>query len=322
MVTPNYSCPQADLYNIGRDGWYSCGLRLAVFAALKSKYTDEFIAENLAEVNAADRLPDKTSRYAPTKNMRVDLIDTNNEVLNCFDLLTGYIDDAFRADKVKTMKEAAGKKYVAKAKTLNWRSTTALLSSASPFLDEHKAVLLSDGFMPPAFVARFAAAEKAFEDTYKAWNASDKASYQLTDDKITANNTIYTKLMAMLADAQKALKDDKQAAKQFTLTFLLSQARGTKAAGISGKVTIGDTKTTLSGVKISILSRDESTVTDKNGRYNLSSIAAGFYTLQAEREGYETAVIQKYEVKVGRVGRLNIALQPVAVAAVVEEKTA
>ena len=42
MITPIYNCPQADLYNIGRDGWYSCGLRLAVFAALKSKYTDEF----------------------------------------------------------------------------------------------------------------------------------------------------------------------------------------------------------------------------------------------------------------------------------------
>ena len=204
MPKSNYNFGQADLYNIGRDGWYSCSLRLDVFATLKSKYTDEFIAQNLAEVNAADRLPDETSRYAPTKNRRVDLIDTNNEVLNCFDLLRGYIDDAL----------------------------------------------------------------------------------------------------------------------QFTLAFLLSQARGTKAAGISGKVTIGDTKTTLSDVKISILSLDESTVTDKNGRYNLSSIAAGFYTLQAEREGYETAIIENYEVAIGRVGRLNIALQPVVVAAVVEEQTA
>ena len=320
MVSLNYPCSQADLYNINRDAWYSCSLRLSDFAAVKSKYTEAYVAEALALVNAADALPDSTSRYAPTKNLRVDLIDCNNEVLDCFDLLMGYIEEAFRADKVKTMKEDAGQKYVTKAKALSWSGTTSLLSSAMPFLTKYKDVLISDGFMPLTFYDRFVAAKKAFEATYKAWNTSDKASFELTDDKINANNDIYARLNVLLSDAQKALKKDEQAAKQFTLAFLLSQARGTKAAGFKGKVTIGETKKTLAEATISILSLGKSEVTDKNGRYDFSPLASGFYAVQVEAEGYETAVFEKYEVEIGKVGRLNIALQPVAVTAVVAEK--
>ena len=99
-----------------------------------------------------------------------------------------------------------------------------------------------------------------------------------------------------------------------------SQARGTKAAGFKDKVTIGETKKTLADATISILSSGKSEVTDKDGRYDFSPLASGFYAVQVEAEDYETVVFENYEVEIGKVGRLNIALQLVAVTAVVTEK--
>ena len=53
--------------------------------------------------------------------------------------------------------------------------------------------------------------------------------------------------------------------------------------------------------------------TGANGRFNISPIAAGFYTLTIETEGYETLTLENYEVRTGTIGRLTIEMQPVEV---------
>ena len=309
-----YSCSQGEVYNISRYAWHSCAEDLVPFQAYKSKYIDAFVADNLAQTGIAEDLPDATARYAPTQLLRMSLVNINDQVLDCFDFLLGYIEDAYKGnpDKIKMMKKTAGLNYLASVKAYHWVSTTNLLSSALQFLVDYKTDLMANKNMPDAFVLRFGKVNADFDEAYKAWSMSDKASYNLTEDKIIATNKIWANLTALLTDAQRVFKKDPSKLDQFTIAFISGQVSGTKAAGVSGKVMIVDTKTGIPNATISIESLDKSVKTDANGRFELSPIAANTYTLKIEAEGYETLIIEKYEVKTGTIGRLKIEMTPIA----------
>ena len=267
----------------------------------------------LAAIDAADNLPDSVARYAPTKNLRFDLIEKNADVLDCFVLLKGYIADAYTGEKAKTMIDAAGQQFYKKAAVKVWTSTSSLLSAALPFMVANLADLTANDNMPPAFHTRFKEAKATFDSALAKWKTSDTASYGLTDEKIAANNAIYAQLTAMLSDAQKVFRNDDLLKSQFTVAFLLSQTRGTKAAGVSGKVLIANTKTTIEGAQITIVELEKSVVTDAKGHYELSPVASGVYTLRIEIEGYDTLSIENHLVEIGTISRLNIELQPIVV---------
>ena len=308
MITTTYNCSQAELYSICRDGWQSCRGVLLALSAYKSKYDETFITTNLAEIDAAEELPNSIARYAPTKSLRVDLVKQNDEVTNCFLLLKGYIEESYRDEKQGIMMEAAGQPYYKKAVAYQWTNTTALLSAASSFMTANMTDLTTDGGMTTAFHTRFVKAKTDFSSALTAWKNSDKDSYSMTDDKVIANNGIYAKLLALMSDVQKVFKKDEAMAKQFTFKFLLSQARGTKAAGVKGKVMDGMTKKTVSEVPVSIPALNKTLQTDDEGRFEFSPLAAGFYTIVLERVGYEKVILEDYEVEIGKIGRLNIEL--------------
>ena len=54
-----------------------------------------------------------------------------------------------------------------------------------------------------------------------------------------------------------------------------------------------------------------------DGRFDLSPIAAGIYTIQIEAEGFNTFYINDYEIKTGIIGRLNVVLMLVTPAVMV-----
>ncbi len=117
----------------------------------------------------------------------------------------------------------------------------------------------------------------------------------------------------MLADGQKVFRNDDLLKSQFTVAFLLSQARGTKAAGVGGKVWVANTKTAIEGAQITLVELAKSVVTDAKGHYELSPVASGTYTLRVEIAGYNTLTIENYVIEIGTVSRLNIELQPLVV---------
>ena len=80
-----------------------------------------------------------------------------------------------------------------------------------------------------------------------------------------------------------------------------------------GKVSVGNTTgTAINNAKISIVSLNKSCVTDVEGRFDFSPIAAGVYTILIEAEGFDPFTIEAYEIKTGIIGRLNVVLTAVA----------
>ena len=306
MANTNYNCGQQELYIACRIGWNLCRQYLLPLAAYKARYTEGYVVENLASVNAADLLADNQVRYVAAQLLRVDLVNQKDLVADCFQMLKGYINDAYPSEKRKIMYKAAGQQFYEKAVLNNWASVTGLLSAAVPFINDNLATLTANDNMPPAFADTFRQAKTDFEKIHQDFNAADVSSTNQTAEKINANNAIYAAVMSMLADAQIAFRKDTSIASQFIWSTILTQTKGVKASGIAGKIISELTASALKNAKISIPALNKIVFADKDGRFDLSPISAGYYTLIIEADEHEPITVEHYEVKIGTTGRLNL----------------
>jgi CarboxypepD_reg-like domain len=92
----------------------------------------------------------------------------------------------------------------------------------------------------------------------------------------------------------------------------LTQIRGVKETGISGKIFLKGSKKTLANVQISIPALGLTTTIDKDGLYEIIPLEASDYTLEIKAEGYKTIVIDNRTLKSGVIGRLNFVLEAIA----------
>ena len=319
MAKTLYNCSVDSLYLALHYGWDLTEQHLTAFVAYKSKYTPAFVTTHREALRIAEDMPDQQARIAPTQAQRVDLVAKKEEVLTYFQFLVGYIEDAYQKDKVKIMTQSAGQAKYAKAQNNNWTSVKSLLSSAVAFIENNQADLTADDNMPLDFLTRFKQARADFDALYSLWNTDDSDSYQLTEAKINANNAVYNTILGVLSDAQKVFRNDATKAQKFTFSALLSQIRGTTAAGVSGKVVIKGTTDVLTNATISILSLNKSVQTDIEGRFELSPIAAGFYNIKIEAPDFEPFIMENFEIKIGTIRRLNIEMQAVVTLEAVRE---
>ena len=204
MTVTKYGSSQQELYNACRFAWQLCETHKNTFAEYKSKYTEAYILQQLAQIDAADALDDSTARYTAAQNLRVKLVEKKDEFMVLFNRLMGYITDAYQVNIAVNMKKSAGQGLYNKANSEHWTSMTGLLSAAVPFANTHKADLCADDNMPADFDERLQTKKAEFEAIYKLWNAADTAASTQTDTKIIANNAIYSNMMAMLTDAKLA----------------------------------------------------------------------------------------------------------------------
>jgi uncharacterized membrane protein len=308
MTTPVYNASQKDLYNACRIGWGLCRTHLPVFSAFKMKYSQEYINIQLKAVDDAELLPDLETRMAKAKSLRMDLVVVKNAILYQHGLLKSYIDDAFDVSKRELMYTSCGDGYTTKAKAESWSDMTSLLSSALPFLEENLATLTADNNMPPAFANEFKKLAQDFKTTYTDWFTTDNGTYDKTDEKVIANNTIYNTLLAMLTDGSRLFKKDQNLAKQFTFSALLAQTHGTKAAGIKGKITRNDTGAAVANALVSVNDSDKIVTTDAEGRFEISPLSIGNYALLVKADGFGELRIADVTVRTGITTRQNISL--------------
>lgn len=313
MIATQYSCSQAELYSACRLGWQSCEQHLSAFAAFKARYTATFVTDRLAEVNAAAALPDEQARGEATELYRVRLVAAADQCLATWQRLKRYVADAFPAAEQKARLEAAGWLHYERASQHNWDSVAALLQSAVNFIAANAAALAANQNMPAAFQAQCTALLTDFIATQTDFlNAKEEEAIG-TADKISANNAVYQRLINMFLDGQEIFRDDEAVRKQFVFTEVLTKIGGAGTSGVSGGVTDGATGRPLEGVLVTVEGREKSALTNDLGRYEILQVAAGFYTIRAEKAGYQTLRQPNHEIRTGTVGRLDLVLQPAEV---------
>jgi hypothetical protein len=308
MATPNYGCSYAKLYPALRLGWDACTDNLDEIAVFFPEYTPELIAQNKAAIDAADRLPDLSARQALVDAALLTLAGCRDAGVRLFGFLLSYIAKTYSVDMQDSQADAAGKTYLAAAKGTDWASMSQVFSSAIPFMEDNWTALTEKGKITPAFLADFKVKEAAFQSAFSVYKSAAKVAKDKTDAKVVANNAAYSSYMLMNTDAQRVFSDSPDVAKQFIFTGLLAQVQGVKNAGINGKILNGSTGKALEKVTIRLIGSDKVAVTDKGGRYEITPLSMGKYTLIIECEGFVTQTFKDKVVKTGSMTRLNVTL--------------
>ncbi len=310
MANSIYNCSQQDLYAAAHLGWNNCLSQLSDFTKFKLKYDAKLITAKLAEIEAAQKLPDDQKRGSLSETNRIILTREANTCLENWQKLKRYIVDAYDAEMQKPKLEAAGQKYYEKASAFNWDSVQSLLTSGNEFIKENLTDLTADKNMPPTFKKTFLDDKTTFEQNHHLFLGSQGTASIGTDTKIKANNELHTKLMSMLLDGQAIYVNDETLRKQFVFDSILNIVSGVGVAGIKGTITNQTNGTPLSNVHIEILKTSKQATTDTDGKFQITQVAAAHYTIKISADGYQTKEIADYEVKVGTMGTLNIQLTP------------
>lgn len=202
-----YNCSQSALYATCRIMWTNYVDEQAALAGLRPLYTLAYGTAALAEVTAAQILPDDQARGSGAE---VALLDLRNVYAPDgrlkWQMLKAYIEFAFPAH-VKPKLEEAGWRHYDEAVRNNWEEMSQLMAKGSAFLADagNVAGLTADDNMPPGFVAVFEAAKAGFDAQYLLFMNRSLGQPGGTVDKIAANNAIFRKAMRLSKDAPLAL---------------------------------------------------------------------------------------------------------------------
>ena len=82
---------------------------------------------------------------------------------------------------------------------------------------------------------------------------------------------------------------------------------------LSGTLVDGETGETLIGANVLVTELTQGTTTDLDGRYTISGIPAGDYTVQLSYIGFQTVTVNAVTISAGEVTRIDYILQPEAV---------
>lgn len=312
MSKPLYNCAQANLYETCRLIVKSCLTILTDLTGFKPKYTQAFFDQLSDKIEAADMLPDLAARQSLSKRLDLDLQAARDKIVLKFSMLQSYIDECFTGGEVKIMYGEAGAARIAKVKKNNWVEMTQLMSSVLLFFDNHSPVLLANNNMPAQFETDFRALIAEAKSINNALDDANKAANEKKDEKIDANNDIFTSVSSVLTDVQRMYQDTQEKAKQYTFANFESQTHGIKNAGLSGKVLRDVNNFAIKGAKITIKNYEKTAETDKDGKFEITPLSSGKYTVIVECEGYITREFKDVVIKTGVTTRLNVLLTAVS----------
>ena len=303
-----YPCSQANLYEASRLIVKSCQSILADLTAFKPKYTQAFFDQLSDKIDAADMLPDLAARQSLSKRLNLDLQEARDKIVLKFAMLQSYIDECFTGGDVKIMYAEAGAGRIPKVKKDNWTEMTQLMSSVLLFFDNHSPVLLANNNIPTAFETDFRALIAEAKGINNDLDAAEKAASEKRDEKIDANNDIFTTVSGVLTDVQRMYQSNLEKAKQYAFAVFESQTHGVKNAGISGKIMRDVNKFAKEGVRITVKDFDKVATTDKYGKFEIAPLSNGKYTIIVEKEGYVTQIFKDFKISTGVTARLNVLL--------------
>ncbi len=310
MNQSNYNCTQAELYAVARTGWNSYAEHLPSFSAMRGYYKASFGIDALSYVNQAELLPDDQARYAQTEVLRTELISLATQCLHNWQLLKRYISTSFAEPAIKPRLEEAGSLRYEKAAAFNWDELKMMNVQAFNFLNTHNAALTSNDNMPASFITTFENDAIAYTDKLQTFLDSEELAVQATDLKIIANNEVYSSLITMFKDGQEIFKTNDAIRRQFVFDTVLGIVSGPGIAGIRGTVTDSISNSPLSNVTIIISENGLTTTTDSEGKYLLSPMASGTYTIKLSLSGYQDLIVPNHKVLVGTISTLNIQMAP------------
>lgn len=313
MAVAKYNFSQVRLYAAAHVGVDRLIARLADFGAVLPEFTYEYAQGIKARIDAADALPDHDARVLLAENLWLVLDKQRQAGVYLFGLFLSTIDKICVPSLRTMMYDAAGRKHYKKAKRGNLKTMIPLYSSLIPFIEEHWASLSTVGKMTTAQRDDFIAKQALFMTDYAALSALEKKIKEKKDNKINANNACFDEMMSYAKVAQRVYADNPTMAKTFTSASFLSAVETIRHAGLSGKITNILNNAAIEGATITVQDYNKSAVTEKSGKFKITPLSMGLYTVIVTCPGFKTQTFVAVKIKTGIKTRLNVKLVAMAV---------
>src|ERR1017187_679826 len=154
---------------------------------------------------------------------RIELVDLGIKCCGNYPKLKGYIKDGYPKNQLAAMNMSAGQHYYGGAMNENWESVAGLNTAMEHFTTnpEKLAALLLNNNMKTAFPATIVTDRTAFDLGHSSFLA-DRQTGVKTNERITAENLVYTNIVDLCADAQIALAGFPEIQKLFVISTLKS----------------------------------------------------------------------------------------------------
>ncbi|MGB4776048.1 MAG: carboxypeptidase-like regulatory domain-containing protein [Daejeonella sp.] len=303
----NYPGTQQELYSISDTVYLNLNNSLPAFAAYKSKYTPSFLDDLQARRMAAMNLPDEESRSSNPETLRLEMLNAGNQCLRNFQLLKGYIKDAFAEEHHAIQYKVAGQNKYAAASNNNWEELAGINQAMTSYMTNNLEVLKDKGYMPAAFAGTAQQACDLFNTIYTAYKGARQTGVN-TSEKQKANNALYKDVMAICEDGQ--LLFAKEAEKKKLFVFSAIKQIVSPPGSASFKLTLKklDENTPVAGARVCIQENGGQAIelfTDVNGVALFEHINPAVYKVKIEAEGIEVVDFVK-EVNTGRASRKEV----------------
>lgn len=302
-----YPCKQQELYQAARIGWSSFLSELPKFTAYKARYTAAYRTARLAEIDAAQAIPDDRVRAGQITTLLLAVEETSKACLNRWQDLKSYIGTAFGGDLEESKLIEAGADYYLDASRRDWEAVSQLMNDGLVFINANSVKLKAGDNMPNGFQLFFAGAKNNFAAALDAYMLGDENGKLQTEQKIDASNIVYDALQEMFADGQKIFRSEPAKHDWFVFERVLEIITH-HVADVKGVVSTGVAHLPVEGAVISIAELDESVIADAEGRYDFGVIPAGTYTLTIVKDGFQPITVNNLEVPTGTTLTRNFEL--------------
>ncbi|MGB4773581.1 MAG: hypothetical protein WBP45_00275, partial [Daejeonella sp.] len=169
---PAYPGTQQELYSISDTVYLNLENYLPEFVAYKSKYTGDFVSALRLRRKTAMDLPDDDGRSSNPETLRLEMLHAGNLCLRNFQLLKGYIKDAFAEEYRAIQYKVAGQNKYAAAGNSNWEEMSGMTHAMTTYIGNNLELLSDKGYMPAAFVGTVQDACDLFGAKYNAFKGA------------------------------------------------------------------------------------------------------------------------------------------------------
>ena len=273
----------------------------------KSKYDAALSTTSKTAITAAKNLPDEEARNAESQNLRFEVVALGDKCTRNWQLLKGYIVEAYPGENMEAQLDAAGKVYYANAANHNWEFTVGMNTSAKNFIAANSADLLANGFMPAGFAAQYTTDSNAFDTKYNLFKHAQQST-EGTDEKIIANNKIYDDGMKMCADAVMFFVSTDSIVKKFTFNTVLEIVSPPGTASLKLQTIDLGTNIIIVGAKVTVQKEGNvalSGFTDDKGEVIFENVDPGAYSVTIDAVGYKAMAFSK-DVNTGVGARKDV----------------
>lgn len=303
-----YPGARKDLYPTCTLMWTSCQENLSAFERFSPSYDRDLMDDRFQLIKTVRALPDETERAEPHRTAYDAAVEACKAYCEGWQVLKRYIARAkYSSESAKL--DLAGQKNYTEASRYSWSFAEALVAAADKFMASHLESLLANRNMPPTFPAELTALGVAFNAKLSSFRNFEKGTEELTDQKMTAENDLYSKTTEMGQDGQEIFKKEPAKARLFSYAAMLETVSGVGSASILGSVTEEGNDQPIGNANVTVSGKGLATTTTTTGKFSIKQVASGTYTLIVGAPGFLPQTITGVAVEPGTAKRLNVKLQ-------------